>query len=65
MYVYVCALVYVCICGEGRESNVDTSCGKFNIAINSALSRFFPTRARCVGKSELARVGVVKIAFKM
>jgi len=63
--MYVFARVYVHICGEEWESNVDTSCGKFNIAINLVLSRFFPTRARCVGKSELARVGIAKIAFKM
>jgi len=36
MYVYMMCLYMV----RTRESHVDTSCGKFNIAINSALASF-------------------------
>lgn len=39
-YIYLCVCVYVTLYSEDGESNVDTSCGKFNIAINSALASF-------------------------
>lgn len=44
MYIYVYICTRVCalasLYSEDRGSNVDTSCGKFNIAINSALASF-------------------------